>query len=108
MNKPNSVRRTVNLNDDAARDAWYRDLTTGLDDMDGVVTDMLRPPTARELGPVYHREIYGEARVKVTALLAMIVRNGDDLEPAGSTDPDATPTGELDEGDPPDAALPMT
>jgi hypothetical protein len=80
-----STPHTVDLRDGADREAWLRDLRSSLDDIDGVVRDMLREPGERELGPVYHREIYGEAWTRVTALLEMVDRgDGGAGPPTGS------------------------
>jgi hypothetical protein len=43
------------------------DLRVAFDDADAVTSDALRPPRKRELGPILHRQNYGEARRKVLA-----------------------------------------
>jgi hypothetical protein len=44
-------------------------LRVHLDDIDGVVKDMLARPRKRELGPKQHRRIYEDAREGVVAAI---------------------------------------
>jgi hypothetical protein len=68
------------------RSEWKADMRTALADMNGVVRDMLRRPADRELGPIYHREIYEAAYARLVALL--------DIEPEDD------PAPENEHGDP--------
>jgi RNA polymerase-interacting CarD/CdnL/TRCF family regulator len=65
------------------RGAWLDDLRSAVADVDGVVRDLLRRPAERELGPVYHRQIYEEAFAKIAALLDA-APDDDRGDPAGS------------------------
>jgi RNA polymerase-interacting CarD/CdnL/TRCF family regulator len=65
------------------RAAWLADLRSAVADVDGVVRDLLRRPADRELGPVYHRQIYDEAAAKIAALLGA-APDDDSGDPAGS------------------------
>jgi hypothetical protein len=51
------------------RGDWLAEMRSALADVDGVVRDLLRDATDRELGAVYHRQIYDEASAKIAALL---------------------------------------
>jgi len=54
---------------------------------DALVTDMLRPPRRRELGPVLHHQNYGEARGKLTAAIGYLMRLasiGENGDPSGN------------------------
>ncbi|MFT3766339.1 MAG: hypothetical protein QM820_12635 [Minicystis sp.] len=55
--------------DEAAVQRWLADLRIALDDIDAVAADMLRPPDERELGPVKHRELYGDGRRSVVEMI---------------------------------------
>ena len=65
------------------RGEWLADMRSAVADVDGVVRDMLHRPADRELGPVYHREIYEEATAKIAALLDAMP-DDDRGDPAGS------------------------
>jgi hypothetical protein len=67
------------------RDAWLAQMRSALADVDAVVRDLLRRPADRELGPVYHRQIYADSAAKIAELLDSTpdVERGD---PAGSGD----------------------
>lgn len=60
------------------------DLRVAVDDADAVAEDMLRTPRQRELGPALHRKQPSEARGKVTATIAYLMRlvgDGSPTEP---------------------------
>lgn len=55
------------------------DLRVAVDDADAITEDMLRPARRRELGPVLHATNYREARARVLAAHAFLMRlTGDD------------------------------
>lgn len=54
------------------------DLRVSSDDGDAVTQDMLRPASKRELGPVLHATNYRDARGKVLASIAFLMRILDD------------------------------
>lgn len=61
------------MNPDDMRRALI-DLRVAVDDADAAAEDMLRAPRRRELGPVLHRKQYTEARHKITATIAYLMR----------------------------------
>jgi hypothetical protein len=76
----------IDWRDPAAARAFVEELRATLDDAQAVVTDMLRPARARELGPAMHRRQYREARGKVAQLLVLAMPGPRDPErgdPAG-------------------------
>jgi hypothetical protein len=60
----------LDWSDPAAVSHWVESLRVAFHDADAVTLDMLKPPRARELGPVLHARNYGEARAAVLAALA--------------------------------------
>ena len=63
------------------------DLRSAFDDADAVTRDMLKSPRERELGPVLHRDNYGEARAKIAAGFAYLMTcvGTEPTDPAGSS-----------------------
>ena len=49
---------------------WMTHLRVAIDDVEAVAIDMLRKPSARQLGPSKHRELYRDAASKLAFLLA--------------------------------------
>jgi hypothetical protein len=52
-----------------------------VDDAGAVTADMLRRPRRRELGPALHRRNHREAREKILAQLAYLLRLAEDPSP---------------------------
>lgn len=61
----------IDWRDPSAVRAFVEELRATLDDAHAVVADMLRPASARELGPAMHRRNYREARAKAAQLLVL-------------------------------------
>ena len=59
------------------------DLRAAVDDSDAVTRDMLKASRERELGPVLHRDNYGEARAKIVSSFAYLTNGLDDDPDAG-------------------------
>jgi len=95
----------LDFSDPAAIARWLGDLYDRFGDVDAVVTDMLAPPEARELGPVFHAGLYGDARGSILDAFSFagVVTEPDEDEAPLEQDPDATPvpSGELDADEPP-------
>jgi hypothetical protein len=51
------------------RAEWLKNLRTAFLDADAAAEDMLRPPSARGLGPAQHRKLYRDAAKQVLFLL---------------------------------------
>jgi hypothetical protein len=65
-----------------------KDLRGAADDANSIVEDMLRPPRMRQLGHILQRDNYGEARGKLVASHAFLMRcvltEPEPSDPAGS------------------------
>ena len=62
---------------------WLAGLRQSFDDMDGVASDMLKPPRARELGPVLAAKNYTAAREQILHALAF-AKPTEPGDPAGN------------------------
>jgi hypothetical protein len=59
-----------------ANHRWLVELNVAIDDAGAVFDDMMRPLRERELGPVKHRELHGDAWSKIMHLLGRLVPEG--------------------------------
>jgi hypothetical protein len=79
---PESAR--LDWSDAAMVSNWLASLRQSLDDADGVVLDMLKPPHLRELGPALHAQKYDESRAQILhALDFATAPEPDEGEPNG-------------------------
>lgn len=70
--------KRLDWNDRGAVRRWVVDLRVVADDLDAIVTDMLRPMRRRELGHRSHRAKCRDARKAIVELLAYAIPPGDD------------------------------
>lgn len=68
-----SRRAFLDWNDKTAVRRFLVDARVQADDIDATVQDMLLPSRERELGPVQHRETYGQAMRSLLFLLSYAI-----------------------------------
>lgn len=97
----------LNFHDPAAVEAWLSDVYDRVDDIDAVFLDMLAPPEERDFGPVFHRQMYADARGSILDNLRYagldVPTDEPDTEegPVSGPAPVTRPRGELDPDEPP-------
>ena len=78
------MSRRLDWSDETEVRIWLAGLREGIDEMDGVASDMLKPPRQRDLGPVLAAKNYTAAREAVLhALNFAETDDGEPSDPAG-------------------------